>query len=77
MFVEAEIEIELDLVPALVIDEGGSASRAVTVDVRPDIWFGRPDGSLLRLDLYDYATTGELLELEVEMEDGFTEVEIG
>ncbi len=45
--------------------------------MRPDIWFMRSDGSVLPLHLYDYGQTGQLLEFEVEMEEGFTEIEIG
>ncbi len=74
VFLDAEIEIELDLIPNLVVDDGG-ASRDLTVDVAPEIWFSNPDGSVVALHLYDYDLTGELLEFEVEMEDGFTEVE--
>jgi hypothetical protein len=77
VFLKAEIEVEMALVPNLVVADDGSANRELTVDIRPDIWFGRADGSLLPLHLYDYDTTGELLEFDVEMEDGFTEIEIG
>ena len=75
VFLEAEIEIEFELIPNLVIDDTGVASRDLTVDVAPAIWFSNPDGTVLELNLYDYDATGELLEFEVEMEDGFTEVE--
>lgn len=77
VFLDAEIEIELDLIPNLVVGEDGSLSRELTVDVRPDIWFGRPDGSVVPLHLFDYGLTGELYSIEVEMENGFTDVEIG
>lgn len=75
VYVEAEIEVERELVPPLVVGEGGS-SPDLTVDIRPDIWFGASDGSVLELHLWDYDATGQLLELEVEMEGGFTEIEI-
>lgn len=74
VYLEAEIEIERDLVPPLVVGEDGAAPD-LTVDIRPDIWFGSSDGSVLELHLWDYDATGELLEFEVEMEDGFIEVE--
>lgn len=76
VFLEAEIEIEFELVPNLVVDDAGAASRQLTVDVAPHIWFTRPDGSVLDLSLYDYDATQDLLEFEVEMEGGFIEVEI-
>lgn len=75
VFLEAEIEIEMELIPNLVLDDG-AASRDVTVDIEPAIWFVRPDGSVLDLTQYDYDTTGQLLEFDVELEDGFTKVEI-
>lgn len=75
VFLEAEIEVEMDLIPNLVI-EGSSASRDVTVDISPDIWFRQASGAVLDLTQYDYDDTGELLEFDVEFEDGFTEIEI-
>ncbi|MEQ1854974.1 MAG: hypothetical protein ABL963_00810 [Longimicrobiales bacterium] len=70
VFIDAEIEVEMDLVPNLVID-GTTASRGVTVDIRPDLWFAGAGGTVL-----DLSAVGQLLELEVEFEDGFTELEI-
>jgi hypothetical protein len=75
VFIEAEIEIEMELIPNLVIDETGAASRELTVDVSPRIWFTNPDGTVLELQNYDFDSTGEVLEFEVEMENGFTEIE--
>jgi hypothetical protein len=46
------------------------------VDVSPAAWFTNPDGTVIELQLFDYDATGELLELEVEMERGFTEIEL-
>lgn len=71
VFLEAEVEIEFELIPNLVVDDAGAASRDLTVDVAPDIWFKNADGTVRDLSLDD----GELLEFEVEMEDGFTEIE--
>lgn len=75
VFVEAEVEIEMDLVPNLVVDDAGTTSRELTVDVSPGDWFTNPDGTVLDLSAYDFDTTGQLLEFEVEMEHGFTEIE--
>lgn len=75
VFVEAEVEIEMDLVPNLVVDDAGISSRDLTVDVSPSAWFTNPDGTVVELQLFDYDATGELLEFEVEMENGFTEIE--
>lgn len=75
VYLEAEIEIERDLVPPLIIGDG-EANPDLTVDLRPDIWFGASDGSVLPLHIHDYETTGQVLEFELEMEEGITEVEI-
>ena len=76
VYIDAEIEIEFELVPNLVIADDGAASRSLTVDVRPEIWFLNPDGSVLDLRAWDYDSTQRLLEIEVEMEESFTEIEI-
>lgn len=75
VFVDAEIEVELDLRPNLVIGPDGSASRDLIVDVRPDLWFVDAGGRVRDLTGWDWDATGRLLELEVELEDGFVEVE--
>ncbi len=75
VYLEAEIEIEIDLNPPLVVSED-DASPALTVDIRPDLWFVRSDGTVLDLSAWDYDTTGHTLEFEAELEDGFVDVEI-
>lgn len=74
VFLEAEIEVEMDLAPPLSIDESG-ASREVTVLLDPAMWFRRADGSVMDLSQFDFETTGSVREFEVEMEDGFVSVE--
>ena len=74
-FVEAEVEVELDLVPNLIIGNDGSANRSVIVDLRPDLWFVDHQGGVRDLTQWDYDATGLLLELEVEIENGFWSVE--
>ncbi|MDZ7780228.1 MAG: hypothetical protein U5R14_09905 [Gemmatimonadota bacterium] len=75
VFLEAEIEVERDLIPPLVVGES-DVNPDLTIDIRPEIWFGRSDGSVLELQSWDYDSTGRILEFEVEMENGFTEIEI-
>jgi hypothetical protein len=74
-FIEAEIEVELELVPSLIIGNDGSANRSIVVDLRPDLWFLDHQGGVRDLTQWDYDTTGRLLELEVEIENGFWSVE--
>lgn len=74
-FVRAEIEVEMDLIPNLIIGSDGSANRTVFVDLRPDLWFVTSQGTVRDLTLWDFNTTGLLLDLEVEIENGFWSVE--
>jgi hypothetical protein len=76
VYIEAEIEIERPLSPPLVVGEDGDVGSDLTVDIRPDIWFTQNDGTVLDLTAYDYDETGQVLEFELEMENGFTELEI-
>jgi hypothetical protein len=76
VYLEAEIEIERALVPPIVVGENGATGLDLTVDVRPDLWFSLPSGSVMDLTLHDYDATGTVLEFELEMENGFTEIEI-
>ncbi|HST59913.1 MAG TPA: hypothetical protein VLK84_14510 [Longimicrobium sp.] len=62
-FVEAEIEIELDLDPPLSVGEGQTGSLDVTLD--PATLF-RNGANVL-----DLSTAGSRFELEVEIENGF------
>lgn len=68
-FAEAEIEVELALAPALVIEDD---DQVLTVQINPGTWLKAEGGSVLDLSAYDFETTGSLLELDFEIEDGFT-----
>jgi hypothetical protein len=63
VFIEAEIEIELDLNPALTVGEGQTGSLDVTLD--PAVIF-RNGANVL-----DLSSAGSRFELEVEIENGF------
>lgn len=73
-YFEAEIEIEKEFSTPLVIEEG-TGNQTVTVTVDPAVWFTMADGSVVDLSQYDFESTGSVAEFEVEMEDGFTEME--
>ncbi len=75
VYAEAEIEIELDLNPPLVIDSEG-ADYDVTIRVDPTLWLMNTDGTVRDLSSFDYDLTGNLLEFEVEIQNGFKEVEV-
>lgn len=74
-YVDAEIEVEIELNPPLVVGDDGIDDPLLVVDVRPDLWFRDGQGGFRDLTQWDYDTTGSILELEVEIEDGFGEVE--
>jgi hypothetical protein len=63
VFIEAEIEIELDLNPVLTVGEGGAGNLDVTLD--PAALF-RNGANVL-----DLSSAGSRLELELEIENGF------
>ncbi len=73
-YFEAEIEVELDLSPPLEVT-ADMASKSIVVELVPEVWFKRGDGTVWDLSQFDFQTTGELIEFELEMEDGF-ELEI-
>lgn len=74
-FVEAEVEIESTFPTPLEVAAGGDA--AVTVVLDPRMWFTRGDGTVLDLSLFDYTgDDDDLLELEVELEEGVIRVEV-
>jgi len=72
VYFEAEVEVELDIDPPLVV---GASGGTVNVALDPAAWFKRADGTVVDLSAWDFATTGEVIEFELEMEDGF-ELEI-
>ena len=72
VFFDAEIEIEKALVPPLVVDQ---QSETIVVTLDPTVWFRRFDGTVLDLSAFDFGRTGEVLEFEAELENGFQKVE--
>lgn len=77
VFLKAEIEIEMELQPNLVVAEDGTSTRQLMVDITPHVWFLEAGGDVLELPLYDWDATHQLLEFDVELEDGFIKIEIG
>ena len=69
-FFDAEIEVEMELNPALVLSDEG-ASRQLTIVLSPELWFTNSDGSVINLA----ELSGELVEFEAEFEDGVVEIE--
>ena len=67
VYFDADVEVETTFSPALTIDGG---SQGVTIELRPDLWFKRLDGTVRNLAAWNYATTSSLVEFEVEIEGG-------
>lgn len=70
-FFEAEIKVEKEFNPALVIDD---TNRTVTVEVDPGAWLVTA-GKVIDLSAFDFARTGRVVEFEAKMENGFSKVE--
>jgi len=71
-FVEAEIEIEIELSPPL----DATGIHSFNIVVIPSLWIERSDGTVLDLSAWDFPTTGIVPELEIEVENSFDHVEI-
>jgi hypothetical protein len=76
VYFDAEIEVERDLNPPLIVEEDGGSVTVIVVEINAGRWFERSDGSVIDLSQFDYGRTGALLEFEAEFEDGVMEIEI-
>lgn len=74
VYFEAEIEIELDLVPPVVID-GSGADATFTVRIDPNLMLRNADGTVRNLAELDFDLTGQVTEFELEIENGISEIE--
>jgi hypothetical protein len=69
VFLDADLKVEMELEPPLVITEEGP-SRVITVEVHPDLWFRRIDGSVVDLSAFDFERTGWIVRVPL-FERGF------
>lgn len=69
-FFDAEIKVELDLVPPLTI-AGGAGDGTLTVQLVPQEWFRNGDGTVVDLSEWDFAATGEAADFELDIESNF------
>ena len=74
VYLDAEIEIEIEFDKILVIDTD-TPPMSFTVDVHPELWFGLGN-DVLDLSLFDWDETMELLEFEFENDHHGFEIEI-
>lgn len=71
-YFEADVEVERVFATPVNVAE----SEALYIRVDPGPWFREDNQTVVDLSLYDYTTTGEVADLDVEIEDGLSEVEI-
>ena len=74
VFVDAEVEVEMAFDEPIVVGEDNRVEITIVLD--PARWFREGDGQVLDLSAFDFDDDEELLELEVKLKDGFTEVEV-
>lgn len=67
-YFEAEIEVELEFVPPVVV---GETPESFVVELSPALWFKKADGTVTDLSLSDFPTTQRLIQFELEIDDGF------
>ncbi|HEX6308574.1 MAG TPA: hypothetical protein VFZ69_10330 [Longimicrobiales bacterium] len=73
-YFEAEVDIRMDLVPPVtIVDDGDGAKFTVVLD--PALWFRFGDGTVRDLSALDFSRTGVAEEFEIEIENGFAEIE--
>lgn len=75
VFAKAEIEIEREFNPPLEVTED-NIQQVVSVRINPAKWLEKEDGSVLDLTQYDWDQYEELIEFEVEFENGVEEIEV-
>lgn len=75
VFAKAEIEIEREFNPPLEVTED-NIQQVVSVRINPTKWLAKEDGSVLDLTQYDWDEYEELIEFEVEFENGVEEIEV-
>lgn len=66
-------EIEMEFDPHLVID---GETGTLDIEIDPAAWYTNFDGTVVDLSAFDYATTGQVVELEAKFSDGFTKIEL-
>ena len=74
VYFEAEVEVEMRLQPPVVID-ASATSPSFTVRIDAAMLFRNGDGSVRNLALLDFGATGSVIDFEVEIENGISEIE--
>lgn len=72
-YFEAEIKVEMEFDPALVID---GETGTLDIEIDPAAWYTNLDGTVMDLSAFEYATSGQVVEFEAKFDDGFTKIEM-
>jgi hypothetical protein len=64
VFLDADLDIRMALEPPLEITDAGP-SRVITVEVHPELWFRRFDGSVVDLSQLDFAKTNRIIRVDL------------
>ena len=73
VYARAEIEIEMEFNPPLSI-VAGEVDKSLTIEINPENWFKSSTGIAWDLSQTDFERTGDLLEFEFEMKEGFSSI---
>lgn len=74
VYFHAEVKVEMSFDPPL--DLSAEEEVGVVVEVDPLAWFTLEDGTVTDLSVYDFEETGEVVDFEAKMADGFSKIEL-
>ena len=75
VYLTAEVKVELSFDPPMIVTSDAE-TVGVVVEVDPVAWFTRDDGTVWDLSEFDFETTGDVIDFEAKMGDGFTKIEV-
>jgi hypothetical protein len=70
VYFDADIRIRMSFVPPMIV-EADEAGAVVDITVDPRFWFFHGNGTVTDLSALDFDATGELVEFNFAMKDGF------
>lgn len=74
VYLHAEVKVEMSFDPPLTLSSEDDVG--VVVEVDPLAWFTQEDGTVTDLSVYDFEETGDVVDFEAKMAEGFTKIEL-